>query len=58
MSLYDYELIHVQCADGNMDMESIRVASEMCLTMFMNVETEVEAMFDEWRSGKEVCHDV
>ena len=42
----------MQCADDSVDISSIRVASEMCLTMHDELMEEVNKIAEELKAGK------
>ena len=45
----------MQCADDSADISSIRVASEMCLTMHDELMAEVDKIYKDfvWKSNKQ-----
>ena len=45
----------MQCADDNADISSIRVASEMCLTMHDELMVEVDKIYKDfvWKSNEQ-----
>ena len=42
----------MQCADDSTDISSIRVASEMCLTMHDELMVEVDKIAEKLKAGK------
>ena len=42
----------MQCADDSVDISSIRVASEMCLTMHDELMAEVDKITEKLKEGK------
>ena len=42
----------MQCADDSADISSIRVASEMCLTMHDELMAEVDKITEKLKEGK------
>ena len=42
----------MQCADDSADISSIRIASEMCLTMHDELMGEVDKIAEELKEGK------
>ena len=42
----------MQCADDSVDISSIRVASEMCLTMHDELMGEVDKITEKLKEGK------
>ena len=50
----------MQCADDSVDISSIRVASEMCLTMHDELMGEVDKIYKDfvWKSNKQESREV
>lgn len=50
----------MQCANDSADISSIRVASEMCLTMHDELMAEVDKIYKDfvWKSNKQESREV